>query len=357
MQERTNLKFFDDKTSEDAALAAKYVLTADLEEVRKIAERNPTVLYRTTQGVNPVGRTIKGTIYQMALGAGDVKLPLNGVEDYLIKDRTIERQNDIGIVELLGSILLKQPDGEAESIRQFKSYFPTGWQPKVVERTFEDQAALSAVVSAILNATEYKDWDKLCIECKPAIDKFKAYLINCDKEPITSGPQFNLENLWSIYAFIDRYRIYLLCPDQDGRDRNNNRMKLICEQVLGTLQARVPARIAQILTRGMHWVINRGEEAPRILKLPEVKTEGGCAYLGEVSKVVDDFDYYGVSSHGKKLGENNFVSDRGGDHEPSIDLNPELMKCLIDGINERLLSYASLSLTAENAKAGPIIEV
>ncbi len=201
---------------------------------------------------NPV--KMKGTALQIAAGADDVDVIING-------KKVVD-----GMAEMIASYLGQLPDGEALIAKQMQEQFPDDKSEE--ERCLRDMEALNKVVKAIEDATDAECKQALAEDVKPdnrceaALAEFRHYLE--PKDVITTGKQFNAEFLlhaWKLYIekYAEKYAAF------GGVD--SFRDMLFWHKIIGYIRRFLPANLAHAFTQGLYYIVEKGEKLDRSLKL------------------------------------------------------------------------------------------
>ncbi|HFD2380890.1 TPA: hypothetical protein ACT96X_001406 [Legionella pneumophila] len=196
-----------------------HVVLGKQDEAQAMIEKNPELLLISSETVDYSGRTIIGTAFQAALGAGDkpmweMMLPyFNGLE-------------------------------EGEALRQFNEQFPNGIEDDVSAEQLKDY--YNAIALAIINDEDHG---------LSVIEGFRKDITS--KKEITQGKHFNLQHLVAAYqAYIDNFNTLANWPNRD----------LFWQKVIGYVQRQMTAYDAQIHCSGVNRVLDNENSFARKLK-------------------------------------------------------------------------------------------
>mgnify|MGYP006921733590 CR=1 FL=1 len=196
-----------------------HVVKGEQDKAQAMIEKKPELLLIRTQAVDYSGRTIIGTAFQAALGAGDKPM----WEMMLPYFKSLE---------------------EGEAIRQFDEQFPNGIEDTPAS---ELKAYYNAIALAIIN----DKGNGLSV-----IEGFRKE-ITCHKE-ITQGKHFNLQHLIAAYqAYIDNFNALGNWANRD----------LFWRKVIGYVQRQMTAYDAQIHCSGVQGVLDNGSSFSRTFDL------------------------------------------------------------------------------------------
>lgn len=256
-----------------------HVLHGEYKQANEILMKKPQLLLYKTYAKDYSGRTIYGTPYQMALGAGDVNRAKLDKDNKPILDDKGQIQilhKDEGIAEMLRGHFIKALNNDeikaSEEIqKQQEQQFPASYAKEAKEKHANDLKALNKVVAAIEKANvifkDGKDYNAckgevelvMDEDCKAALEEFKEYLR--PKNTLTRGFHFNnnllLEALKS-YSDEKRYSAF-------GGNKLSPSPKnlLMCRQVLGGIQRYLTCCYAQALCKPLYDIVIKQEKLPR----------------------------------------------------------------------------------------------
>ncbi|CZH70768.1 TPA: hypothetical protein ACT9HO_002089 [Legionella pneumophila] len=200
-----------------------HVVKGEQDKAQAMLEKNPGLLLIKSKAVDYSGRTIVGTAFQGAIGAGD---------------------------KPMWKMMLSYFEGleQGEALRQFDEQFPSG--------TEETPAAeLKAYYDAIASAIIHDEDHGLSV-----IEGFRKE-ITCQKE-ITQGKHFNLQHLIAAYqAYIDNFYAF---GNWGNRD-------LFWQKVIGYVQRQMTAYDAQIYCSGVISVLYNESSFSRTFELSDDK--------------------------------------------------------------------------------------
>ncbi|STX28615.1 SidC homolog [Legionella beliardensis] len=203
-----------------------HVVLGEQDEAQRMLEKNPELLLIRQETLDYSGRTIIGTAFQAALGAGDKPM----WEMILPYFESLE---------------------EGEALRQFQEQFPDG-----IENDKDDVSAAALkdyyhkLAIAIVNDTDHG---------QSALEAFRR-AITC-QEKITQGKHFNLKHLIAVHkAYIANFNVLLNWKNRD----------LFWQKIVGYVQRQVTAYDAQIHASVINNVLEDENSFRRTFKL-----EGG----------------------------------------------------------------------------------
>jgi len=256
------------------------VVHGDLEEAKVMLDKNPSLVLYSGQITDYSGRTIKGTAYQIALGADDVSRaahPDEGMAD-MIRDYFIKALSD------------DEKRANEEISKQFKEQFPEKEFPEYYEADKKKRAeiikrkevadpdikALETLANTILHADakeikatltgeqDQDGWDEYILtvsgECAKALQAFRDYLK--PQTVIKKGKHFNTQLLVkALEKYIgEQYDLF-------GGHLNNPKNLLFLRQVIGYIERYLPANLAQAFCQGLGYAARQSLE--RNLKLKD----------------------------------------------------------------------------------------
>lgn len=220
----------------------EHVIYGEEEKAQEIMEKHPILLLYKGKVTDYSGRKIKGTAYQMALGAEDIEM-----------------------AEMIQGHLKKLPDGLAEIIRQQKQQFPSD-EKNLREENLKEIKALEAITQFICDAKEeeiatddFKFDLKISERCQIALAQFRSSLDPASDKVITQGKHFNLELLLKALELYERHY------DTFGTCRSSAKNMLFWRQVIGYIQRLMPACYAQAFCQGLYYVVVAGNKLRRSL--------------------------------------------------------------------------------------------
>jgi hypothetical protein len=230
----------------------QYVVYGDEEKAKALLDRYPHFLFRIETVVDYSSRKIRGTAYQIALGAEDIEM-VKMMQPYFILACGDEEK------------------AQTEIARQYDAQFTLASKEQEEKNAAADQAALDQVIQAIHQATEKECEILLTIkeskekegevkEIATALQQFRNHLDKKTEEVITTGKHFNMQLLVNALN-INHDKNY----DFFG-SRNTARDHLYGWQVIGYIQRYLPACYAQAFCQGLCYVAHYGDPLLRSLK-------------------------------------------------------------------------------------------
>jgi len=214
-----------DKPKNTTALDAllKHIVHGEQDSTEFIIEADPTILFKYGNVVDYSGRLIRGTPYQIAIGAGDHDM-----------------------AKMISSFFdnLTKVDGQKEKQEQYNEQFP------VNNGGMNSSYSYTALIKSI---SESKSDE----ECEDSLAIFRDNF-----EPvkeIRSGSHFNPQLL------TDVLEQYIKCYDDFG-GYNSRKNNLFWRQVVGYIQRFLPAHFAQAFCQGLNNVAKKGAKLNRSLK-------------------------------------------------------------------------------------------
>ncbi len=214
-----------------------HVVRGEKKAVEAYLLRNPRLLLDKMKVTDEVGRKIVGTAYQLALGAKDVSQLPNDIE---------------GMAEMIARYFKKLPNGAEEMAKQYAQQFPKGFEVQEAARRKQDLAALTAVFTAIKNATTMATAEE-------AVKTFQLYLKQQIEHVITTGYHFN-EAL-----FAEALDLYTKNFDSCG-GVNSDKNNLASVKVIGSIQRYFTANLAQAFCDGLQAVVDQKQPLTRSTK-------------------------------------------------------------------------------------------
>ncbi len=217
-----------------------HVVKGEPDEAQVMIEKNPQLLLMRTQAIDYSGRTITGTAFQAALGAGD---------------------------KPMWEMMLPHFEKE-EALSQFDEQFPKGIKETSASELY---AYYNAIALAIIqNEEENKDHS--------IVERFRNEITSQKK--ITQGIHFNLEHL------IAAFQVYLDIFNALG---TIDKCNFFWRKVIGYVQRQITAYDAQIFCSGVKCVLENKNQFERSLNLGNV---GRWFPLSIESGLGFDFAYY-----------------------------------------------------------------
>ena len=201
----------------DARKLLSHVVLGEQDKAKAMIKANPKLLLIRTKAVDYSGRTIIGTAFQGALGAGD-KPMWNMMLPYL---ESLEK---------------------GEALRQFHEQFPNGIEDDVLAEQLKDY--YNALALAIINHADHG---------QSAIEEFRQGITS--QKEIEQGKHFNLQHLLAAYqAYIDNFDAL---TTWDNRD-------LFWKKVIGYVQRQMTAYDAQVHCSGVKSVLDNENAFKRL---------------------------------------------------------------------------------------------
>ncbi|PWY55050.1 hypothetical protein DGG96_13955 [Legionella qingyii] len=229
-----------------------YVLMGEQNKAEVMIKANPSLLLIQSKAVDYSGRTIIGTAFRAALGAGDKPM-----------------------WEMILPYCENLKQGEA--LRQFNEQFPKGIEDEVSAE--ELQAYYNAIALAIINDEDHG---------VSVIEGFRKE-ITCQKE-ITQGKHFNLQHLIAAYqAYIDNF---------DTLDNWDNR-DLFWQKVIGYVQRQMTGYDAQIHCSGVESVLDNESSFSRTFELLNEKKLFPLQIDSGLGFDFACYSYYGVGGEAR----------------------------------------------------------
>lgn len=195
-----------------------YVLMGEQYKAVVMIKANPSLLMIRSKAVDYSGRTIIGTAFQAALGAGDkpmweMMLPyFNGLD-------------------------------EGEALRQFHEQFPNSIEDDVSAKELKDY--YNAIALAIINDQDHG---------LSVIEGFRKEITS--QKEITYGKHFNLQHLIAAHkAYIDNFNAFVNWKNRD----------LFWQKVIGYVQRQMTTYDAQIYCSGLDRVLDNENSFERKL--------------------------------------------------------------------------------------------
>ena len=205
------------------------------EQAENLLIKYPHLLLETGTVIDYSGRKIKGTAYQIALGAEDTEM-WQMTDKYFAK---LKNEN--------GQLI-----GEEEKKKQFDAQFPDGnIENKPSDYNF---SALAAVIS-----NDKFDNNLPNAVTEAAIKKFQDDFTPNPEDVITTGKHFNMQHL------IKAYEIY----NSNYDTWSYGQCSLFWRQVIGHLQRQIPACYAQAYCTGLFNVAEHNEPLERKFDLDD----------------------------------------------------------------------------------------
>ncbi|HSW71633.1 MAG TPA: hypothetical protein VLH77_06640 [Gammaproteobacteria bacterium] len=253
--------------------AATLILRGEKEDIEKalaLVKQNPHIVHCVTRAFDPLQRSVKGTLIQIAAMAGDV-----GLKPGIVKG---EEQ---GAVESLIAVAGLSRDEVAEQLKVLTS------EEAIRENEARNQQILKAIkrFGEGIIALESKGDDSLeqfQAKCQPLIDQLEKDLRPDANRVLISG-----------YIFDPM----ILKETLDWYDTNFNRFSDWSQRDVfiingyGKLQAQLSSRDAQVVRDGIGPAVDRGKIPPRTLN----NADGSSYFYNPQSRLGIDFfvGYYG----------------------------------------------------------------
>lgn len=227
-----------------AKLAAYHILSGDPEEVKRLVNRNPLILYCSIEIKDHQGRRVKGTPLQIAAMAGDFN---------------IRNKKGSGMVERLRCYLSKE-----EAIKQLLAKFPPGWEKETEERMKPYLTALNKFIKEIVKA-KADTYLELEAKCESSIKKFRHSLIPNPNQVITSGYIFDPQILCTAMELVEPFEKNTVLSG----GWCSNKSAFFWVYGIGSLQACASVCDIQIFKEGIYNVINESTLPNRLLNFSD----------------------------------------------------------------------------------------
>lgn len=275
---------FFNQTDLPVTALLNHVVRGEMQEVKILLDKNPSLVLYKGQVTDYSGRTIEGTAYQMALGAEDVSRKESFesgmaeiIRGYFFKAKEFKRNVKAANKEINDQFEKQFPREE------FEEYYITDEKKREAitnEKNAKDPdiKALEEVAKAIRaadpneikriprghnNQYGYPEYDlEVTGNCAKALQAFRDYLM--PRSIIKKGKHFNAHLL--LKAF-EKY----VGPQFDdfGGSWDNPKNLLFSRQVIGYIERYLPANFAQAFCQGLYSLTNRWRPLKRDLKLED----------------------------------------------------------------------------------------
>ncbi|HAU0673210.1 TPA: hypothetical protein JBG80_12150 [Legionella pneumophila] len=227
-----------------------HVVKGEQAKAQAMIEKNPGLLLIKAKAIDYSGRTIIGTAFQGALGAGDK--PMWEMMLPYFKD-------------------LK----EGEALRQFHEQFPHGIEDEVSAQELKDY--YNAIASAIIHDEDHG---------LSVIAGFRKEITS--QKEITQGKHFNLQHLLAAYqAYAANFNAF---TNWENRD-------LFWQKVIGYVQRQMTAYDAQIYCSGVANVLDNKKSLARTLEFFDGQTFFPLVDDSGLGFEFACFSYYAAHSH------------------------------------------------------------
>lgn len=239
--------FFNSETLESAA---DTILLSDEKEIPKVIEmieKNPMLLHVKTEGIDPLGRIVVGTLLQIAAMCGDVNLKKGKLK--------VEDLSLVARLKSAGKLLDKDAKDQLEVITSDNA---------IKENERRNQLVISAMNQFMNSILEIKlnkneELSKSLIKCKPHIATLERNLHAITNTPIELGYVFD-PNVISKVALNFASRIH----DFGGWKSIYSGIFRIAGY--GLLQKQLSVRDAHLTKFGMDKYIEKFKIPPRLSK-------------------------------------------------------------------------------------------
>ncbi len=259
-----------------------HVVRGKKEEAEAMLKKEPSLVLYKSIVTDYSERTLEGTAYQMALGAGDINRAKLDNNDNPVLDANGKIQilhADEGMAEMIQRYFIKACNNDEKAAnkeieKQEEEQFPGGYEAyqnsaEVTKRKENDLKELDEVLHAIKIAkiqltSNSISYGKLKIDanCEAALTKFRNYLK--PKDIIRNGLHFNIELLSEAFCiYNDAMRRF----NTVGDHYKDPVFVLIWRQVIGYIQRYLPANYAHAFCQGLRALVELEEKLKRSLKV------------------------------------------------------------------------------------------
>ncbi|HDV5710598.1 TPA: hypothetical protein RJD49_002309 [Legionella pneumophila] len=198
-----------------------YVVLGEQVKAKAMIEKNPELLLMKAKAKDYSGRTIAGTAFQAAIGAGDKPM-----------------------WEMMLPYFQSLKPGEA--LRQFHEQFPDGVEDEVSAEDLKEY--YNAIALAIISDED---------NGLSAIERLRKEITS--QRDITQGKHFNLQHLIAAYqAYIDNFDAFSNWKNRD----------LFWQKVIGYVQRQMTTYDAQVHCSGIQSVLETDRAFSRTIKFP-----------------------------------------------------------------------------------------